>query len=85
MSNLESKIIRNPPDPYSGSVLSSDKFLTYEKAPYGTTWYLLKVMLTFLASAQSSRAVCPQAALISDHSTGTWERRPSLKPFIVAK
>ena len=40
------------------------------------TWYLLKVMPTFLAKAHNKSAVWPQAAFISAHSTGTCGNRP---------
>ena len=37
------------------------------------------------ASVLSRKAVCPHAALISDHSTGTVCNLPSLRPLIVPK
>ena len=42
------------------------------------TWYLLKVMPTFLAKAHNKSAVWPQAAFISAHSTGTCGNRPGI-------
>lgn len=45
--------------------------------------YLWNLRPILLARACSSSTVCPQAALISFHSTGTLGSRPSLKLLMV--
>jgi len=85
-SNLVSQKNLKPPDPYKGSSLDlSVRHSSREWLPYGIRRNLSKVRFIFFASEWSNSTVCPQAALISFHSTGTLGSRPSLKLLMVPK
>lgn len=56
-----------------------------EWLPNGTNLNLSNVRLIFLAKEESSKAVWPQAAFISDQSTGAEGKRPKRKLLIVPK